>query len=94
MNIMNFKDKDSKQFVLLLRSKVNKNVYLVIFIDIPMASESTSTYAQLTSRETWHTWLSSITDLALNFDVWKYVDPEGTEEVPRPLTDNIIRTGL
>jgi hypothetical protein len=59
-----------------------------------MASKTTSTYAQLTSREIWHTWLSSITDLALNYDVWKYVDPEWIEEVPKPITDDTTHTGL
>ncbi|KAF1986289.1 hypothetical protein K402DRAFT_332658, partial [Aulographum hederae CBS 113979] len=50
-------------------------------------------HSQLTSRDVWQSWIDSITDLALSYDVWKYCDPATTEEAGT-ITNDTIRTGL
>lgn len=43
-----------------------------------MASETTN-YPQLKSRTDWHSWMASIADLAVSYDHWQYIDPDGAE---------------
>lgn len=57
-------------------------------------SDTTSQYPKLRSREDWYLWISSITSLGLNYNVWNYIDPEGIDEIPSPITEEITRTGL